>query len=132
MGAEPEGAPLEAQGLGWMSSYGTGHGGDTITSGLEVTWTTTPTKWSNDFFENLFEYEWELTKSPAGANQWVAKDAPARSFPDAHDPSKKHAPTMLTTDLSLRFDPAYEKISRRFLEQPEASSPTRSRAPGSS
>jgi catalase-peroxidase len=111
---------LEAQGLGWISSYKTGRGGDTITSGLEVTWTQTPTKWSNNFFDNLFKYEWELTKSPAGANQWVAKDgAGAGTIPDAHDPSKRHAPTMLTTDLSLRFDPAYEKISRRFQANPQ-------------
>jgi catalase-peroxidase len=121
VGPEPEAAPLEAQGLGWTSRYGTGKGGDTITSGLEVTWTTTPTKWSNNFFSNLFGYEWELTKSPAGANQWMAKGgAGAGTIPDAHDPSKRHAPTMLTTDLSLRFDPAYEKISRRFYENPDA------------
>jgi len=120
VGPEPEAAPLEAQGFGWKSSYGTGKGGDTISSGLEVTWTTTPTKWSNNFFWNLFGYEWELTKSPAGANQWIPKGgAGAGTIPDAHDPSKRHAPTMLTTDLSLRFDPAYEKISRRFLEHPE-------------
>jgi len=120
VGPEPEAAPIEAQGLGWISSYGSGRGGDTITSGIEVTWTTTPTKWSNNFFENLFGYEWELTKSPAGAHQWVAKGgAGAGTIPDAHDPSKRHAPTMLTTDLSLRFDPAYEKISRRFLEHPD-------------
>jgi catalase-peroxidase len=118
VGPEPEAAPIEQQGLGWKSSFGTGKGGDTITSGLEVTWTTTPTKWSSNFFWNLFGYEWELTKSPAGAHQWVAKNAPA-IIPDAHDPSKKHLPTMLTTDLSLRFDPAYEKISRRFMEHPE-------------
>ena len=118
VGPEPEAAGLEEQGLGWKSSFGTGKGGDTITSGLEVTWTQTPTKWSNYFFENLFKYEWELTKSPAGAHQWVAKGA-AADVPDAHDPSKKRLPTMLTTDLSLRFDPAYEKISRRFLEHPE-------------
>jgi catalase-peroxidase len=118
VGPEPEAAPLEAQGLGWASSYGTGKGGDAITSGIEVTWTTTPTKWGNNFFENLFGYEWELTKSPAGANQWVAKGG-AGTVPDAHDPSKRHAPTMLTTDLSLRFDPSYEKISRRFYEHPE-------------
>ena len=120
VGPEPEAAPLEAQGLGWKSSYGTGKGGDTIGSGLEVTWTTTPTKWSNNFFENLFGYEWELTKSPAGAHQWMAKGgAGAGTIPDAHDPSKRHAPTMLTTDLSLRLDPAYEKISRRFYEHPQ-------------
>ena len=112
---------IEAQGLGWKSTFGTGKGGDTITSGLEVTWTTTPTQWSNDFFENLFGYEWELTKSPAGAQQWKPKGgAGAGTIPDAHDPSKRHAPAMLTTDLTLRFDPAYEKISRRFLENPEA------------
>jgi catalase-peroxidase len=114
---EPEGAGLEQQGLGWRNSFGTGRGGDTITSGLEVTWTTTPTKWSNNFFENLFKYEWELTKSPAGAHQWVAKGANA-TIPDAHDPSKKRLPTMLTTDISLRVDPIYEKISRRFLANP--------------
>jgi len=120
VGPEPEATMLEAQGLGWISSYNTGRGGDTITSGLEVTWTQTPTKWSNNFFDNLFKYEWELTKSPAGANQWVAKDgAGAGTIPDAHDPSKRHAPTMLTTDLSLRFDPAYEKISRRFQANPQ-------------
>ena len=120
VGTEPEGAGLEEQGLGWKSTFGTGIGGDTITSGLEVTWSSTPTKWSNNFFKNLFGYEWELTKSPAGANQWVAKNgAGAATVPDAHDPSKRHAPTMLTTDLSLRFDPAYEKVSRRFMENPD-------------
>ena len=118
-GPEPEGAPLEAQGLGWMSNYGTGHGGDTISSGIEVTWTKTPALWSNNFFENLFKYEWELTKSPAGAKQWVAKNAP-EIIPDAHDPSKKHKPTMLTTDLTLRFDPEFGKISRRFYDDPQA------------
>ena len=118
VGAEPEGAPLEAQGLGWSSSYGSGKAGDTITSGLEVTWTTTPTQWSNNYFDNLFGYEWELSTSPAGAKQWVAKDAEA-TIPDAHDPSQKHKPTMLTTDLSLRLDPEYEKISRRFHQHPE-------------
>ncbi len=118
LGPEPEAAPIEQQGLGWKSSFGTGKGPDTITSGLEVTWTVSPTKWSNNFFFNLFRYEWELTKSPAGAHQWVAKGAPA-VVPDAHDPTKKHPPTMLTTDLSLRFDPIYEKISRRFMEHPE-------------
>jgi catalase-peroxidase len=118
VGPEPEAAGLEEQGLGWRSSFGTGRGGDTITSGLEVTWTTTPTKWSTNFFWNLFGYEWELTKSPAGAHQWVAKGAGA-TIPHAHDPSKKLVPTMLTTDLSLRFDPAYEKISRRFMENPD-------------
>ena len=120
VGREPEGAPIEEQGLGWKSSFGSGHGGDTISSGLEVTWTTTPTKWSNNFFINLFGYEWELTKSPAGAHQWKPKgNAGAGTVPDAHDPKKSHPPTMLTTDLSLRFDPAYEKISRRFLQHPE-------------
>ncbi|WP_318210248.1 MULTISPECIES: catalase/peroxidase HPI [unclassified Streptomyces] len=118
VGDDPEAAPLEAQGFGWANSYGTGKGGDAITSGLEVTWTTTPAQWSNDFFKHLFEYEYELTQSPAGANQWVAKNAEA-IIPDAHDASKKHLPTMLTTDLSLRFDPAYEQISRRFYENPE-------------
>ncbi|SEB76945.1 catalase/peroxidase HPI [Streptomyces sp. TLI_105] len=118
VGADPEAAPLEAQGLGWKSSYGTGKGADAITSGLEVTWTTTPTQWGNGFFKNLFEYDYELTKSPAGAHQWVAKDAEA-IIPDAYDPEKKHLPTMLTTDLSLRFDPVYEQISRRFYENPE-------------
>ncbi|WP_213954428.1 catalase/peroxidase HPI [Variovorax sp. dw_954] len=115
---EPEAAGIEAQGLGWHNSFGAGKGGDTITSGLEVTWTTTPTKWSTNFFWNLFGYEWELSKSPAGAQQWVAKGAGA-TIPHAHDPSKKLVPTMLTTDLSLRMDPAYEKISRRFMEHPD-------------
>jgi catalase-peroxidase len=120
VGPEPDAAPLEEQGLGWKSSYGTGKDGDAITSGLEVTWTSTPTRWSNNFFWNLFGYEWELTKSPAGAHQWIAKgDAGAGTIPDAYDPSRHHAPTMLTTDLSLRFDPAYEKISRRFYEHPD-------------
>ena len=120
VGREPEGAEIEEQGLGWKNSFGSGNGGATIGSGLEVTWTTTPTKWSNNFFINLFGYEWELSKSPAGAQQWKPKgDAGAGTVPDAHDPKKSHAPTMLTTDLSLRFDPAYEKISRRFLEHPE-------------
>lgn len=118
LGPEPEAAPIEQQGLGWKSSFGTGKGPDTITSGLEVTWTVTPTKWSGNFFHNLFHYEWVLTQSPAGAHQWVAKDAPA-VVPDAHSPNKKHLPSMLTTDLSLRFDPVYEKISRRFMEHPE-------------
>jgi catalase-peroxidase len=118
VGADPESAGLEEQGLGWKSSFGTGKGADTITSGLEVTWTTTPTKWSGNFFWNLFGYEWELTKSPAGAHQWVAKGAGA-TVPHAHDPAKKLLPTMLTTDLALRFDPAYEKISRRFMENPD-------------
>ena len=120
VGPEPEAAPLEAQGLGWTNSYASGKGGDAITSGLEVTWTSTPTKWSNSFFSNLFGFEWELTKSPAGAHQWIPKDgAGAATIPDAHDPAKRHAPTMLTTDLALRMDPAYEKISRRFHEHPE-------------
>ncbi len=120
VGPEPEAAPIEEQGLGWKSKFGTGKGGDAIGSGLEVIWTTTPTKWNNNFFENLFGYEWELTKSPAGANQWTAKNgAGAGTVPDAHDPSRRHAPTMLTTDLALRVDPAYEKISRRFYEHPD-------------
>jgi catalase-peroxidase len=118
IGPDPEGAAIEDQGLGWKSGHGTGFGADTITGGPEVTWSQTPTRWSNYFFENLFGYEWELTKSPAGAWQWKAKNAEA-TVPDAHDPSKKHVPTMLTTDLSLRFDPIYEKISRRFLENPD-------------
>ncbi|MFC9816693.1 catalase/peroxidase HPI [Streptomyces virginiae] len=117
VGDDPEAAPIEAQGLGWASSYRTGKGADAITSGLEVTWTTTPTQWGNGFFKNLFEYEYELTASPAGAHQWVAKNAEA-IIPDAYDASKKHLPTMLTTDLSLRFDPVYEQISRRFYENP--------------
>lgn len=120
VGPEPEAAGIEEQGLGWKSSYGSGKSADTISSGLEVTWTSTPTKWSSNFFWNLFGYDWELTKSPAGAHQWTPKNgAGAGSIPDAHDPSKHHAPTMLTTDLSLRFDPAYEKISRRFYENPD-------------
>ncbi len=120
VGAEPEAASIEDQGLGWKNTYGSGKGGDTIGSGLEVIWTTTPTKWGNNFFWNLFGYEWELTKSPAGAHQWKPKhDAGAGSVPDAHDKSKRHAPSMLTTDLALRFDPAYEKISRRFHENPD-------------
>ncbi|HEY4150287.1 MAG TPA: catalase/peroxidase HPI [Chitinophagaceae bacterium] len=119
VGKEPEIAGMEMQGLGWSNAYGSGKGADTITSGLEVTWTHTPTQWSNNFFENLFGFEWELSKSPAGAQQWVAKNA-AGSIPDAYDSSKKHVPTMLTTDLSLRVDPVYEKISRRFLEDPKA------------
>ena len=118
VGPEPEGAPIEAQGLGWLSTHGSGKGADTITSGLEVTWTDRPTQWSNRFFEILFGYEWELTTSPGGAKQWVAKTTD-EIIPDAFDPAKKHRPTMLTTDLSLRFDPVYEKISRRFLENPE-------------
>src|SRR3954449_6589056 len=118
VGPEPEAAPLEAQGLGWKSTYGTGKGKDAITSGLEVTWTSTPTQWGNGFFQNLFGHEWELTDSPAGAKQWVAKDA-EESVPDPYDASTKRRPTMLTTDLALRFDPEYERISRRFLEQPE-------------
>ncbi|MFI1160240.1 catalase/peroxidase HPI [Streptomyces sioyaensis] len=120
VGADPEAAPMEQLGLGWKSTHGTGVGADAITSGLEVTWTSTPTQWSNGFFQNLFGYEWELTKSPAGAHQWVAKDgAGAGTIPDAHDPSKSQAPTMLTTDLALRLDPVYEPISRRFYENPE-------------
>ena len=120
VGPVPEAAPIEQQGLGWNNTYGSGNGDDTIGSGLEVTWTTTPTKWSNNFFQNLFGYEWELTKSPAGAHQWTAKNgAGAGTVPDAHDPSKRHAPTMLTTDLSLRFDPVYGPISRRFYEHPQ-------------
>jgi catalase-peroxidase len=120
VGPEPEGAPIEEQGLGWKSKFGTGKGDDAITSGLEVIWSPTPTKWSNNFFRNLFGYEWELTKSPAGAYQWKPKgDAGAGTVPDAHDPSKHHAPSMLTTDLSLRFDPVYEKISRHFMENPD-------------
>jgi catalase-peroxidase len=118
VGKEPEAAGIEQQGFGWGNSYGSGKGSDTITSGLEVIWTKTPAKWSNNFFEYLFKYEWELTKSPAGANQWVAKNAEA-IIPDAYDANKKHPPRMLTTDLALRFDPAYEKISRRFLEHPD-------------
>ncbi|MCL7987799.1 catalase/peroxidase HPI [Sphingobacterium sp. lm-10] len=127
VGKEPEAAGLELQGLGWQNSFGSGKAGDAITSGLEVTWTTTPTKWGNNFFENLFNFEWELTKSPAGAHQWVAKDA-ENSIPDAFIEGKKHAPMMLTTDLSLRFDPEYEKISRRFFENPEEFAEAFSRA----
>jgi catalase-peroxidase len=119
VGPDPGEAGLEEQGLGWTSRFGTGVGKDAITSGLEVTWTITPAQWSNNYFENLFKYEWELTESPAGAHQWVAKDAP-ETIPDAHDPNKRHKPTMLTTDLSLRFDPVYEKISRRFMEDPQS------------
>jgi catalase-peroxidase len=118
-GPEPAGAPLQDQGFGWTSSYGKGHGADTISSGIEVTWTRTPALWSNNFFENLFKYEWEQTKSPAGAKMWVAKNAPA-IIPDAHIPGKFHKPTMLTTDLTMRFDPEFGKISRRFLEDPQA------------
>ena len=127
VGKEPEAADMETQGLGWSNSYGSGKGADTITSGLEVIWTKTPTKWSNNFFENLFGFEWELTKSPAGANQWVAKNADD-IIPDAYDGGKKHRPTMLTTDLSLRLDPVYEKISRRFLEHPDEFADAFSRA----
>jgi catalase-peroxidase len=120
VGTEPEAAPIEEQGLGWKSKFGTGKGDDTITSGLEVIWTPTPTRWSNNFFRTLFRYEWELTKSPAGAYQWKPKgDAGAGTVPDAHDPSKRHAPSMLTTDIALRVDPVYEKISRRFYENPD-------------
>jgi catalase-peroxidase len=119
VGREPEGAGIAEQGLGWANTHGSGKGADTITSGLEVIWTTTPTQWSNNYFENLFRYEWELVKSPAGAHQWVAKNAP-ETVPDAFDAAKRHRPTMLTTDLALRFDPAYEKVSRRFLADPKA------------
>jgi catalase-peroxidase len=120
VGPEPEGAEIQDQGLGWKNKFGKGFGADTIGSGLEVTWTQTPTKWSNNFFNNLFGFEWELTKSPAGAHQWRPKNGAGNgTVPDAHDPSKRHAPTMLTTDLALRFDPAYEKISRRFHEHPD-------------
>ncbi|WP_279538748.1 catalase/peroxidase HPI [Pseudomonas brassicae] len=129
VGAEPEAAGLEEQGLGWKNSFGSGKGADTITSGLEVTWTTTPTRWSNNYLENLFGFEWELSKSPAGANQWTPKDgAGAGIIPDAHDPSRRRNPTMLTTDLSLRFDPIYEKISRRFLANPDELSDAFARA----
>ena len=133
VGPEPEAAGIEEQGLGWKSSFGTGKGGDTITSGLEVTWTTTPTKWSNNFFENLFGYEWELTKSPAGAHQWTAEERRGRRHRAAMPTTRRSviAPSMLTTDLSLRFDPAYEKISRRFMRI-RISSPTRSPGRGSS
>ena len=118
VGVEPEGAVIEDQGLGWRSRHGGGHGADAITSGLEVTWSQTPTKWSNHYFDNLFKFDWELTKSPGGAHQWQAKNAPA-DIPDAHDPSKTRVPTMLTSDLALKLDPAYEKISRRFYENPD-------------
>ncbi len=117
-GSNPRPQSIEDQGLGWKSKHGTGAGADTITGGPEVTWSQTPTLWSNHFFDNLFKYEWELTKSPAGAQQWKAKNAKA-DIPDAHDATKKHLPTMLTSDLALRFDPAYEKISRHFYEHPE-------------
>lgn len=127
LGPEPQGGLIEDQGLGWRSKHGTGAGPDTITGGPEVTWSQTPTKWSNFFFDNLFKFDWELTKSPAGAFQWKAKGAPA-TIPDAHDPSKRHAPAMLTTDLALRFDPEYEKISRRFHEHPEIFADTFARA----
>jgi catalase-peroxidase len=120
VGNEPEGANIEDQGFGWKNKLGKGHGADTIGSGLEVIWTATPTKWSNNFFDNLFKYDWELTKSPAGAHQWTPKNGSGNgTVPDAHDPAKRHAPSMLTTDLALRFDPAYEKISRRFFEHPD-------------
>ncbi len=129
VGPEPEAAPIEEQGLGWKSKFGTGKGNDTITSGLEVIWTKTPTKWSNNFLRNLFDYEWELTKSPAGAYQWKPKGGTAAgTVPDAHDPSKRHAPSMLTTDLALRFDPVYEKIARRFMENPDQLSDAFARA----
>src|SRR6202044_206691 len=118
--SEPEGAAIEEQGLGWKNSYGNGNGAQTITSGLEGAWTTTPTKWSNNYLENLFGFDWELTKSPAGANQWTPKDASAAgTVPDAHDPSKKHAPIMFTTDLALKLDPNYVPISKRFHENPK-------------
>src|SRR5205814_6378568 len=120
VGPEPEGCDVEEQGLGWKNTFGTGKGGDAIGSGLEVTWTTTPTKWSNNFFENLFKYDWELTKSPAGAHQWTPKNPEAQgTVPDAHDPSKRHAPTMLTTDLALKLDPIYAPITKRFHENPD-------------
>ena len=120
VGPEPEGASIEEQGLGWKNKFGKGKGGDTITSGLEGAWTTTPTKWSNGYFDNLFGYEWELTKSPAGAWQWTPKDESAQgTVPDAHDPAKKHAPMMFTTDLALKMDPIYAQISKRFHENPE-------------
>jgi catalase-peroxidase len=129
VGADPEAADLEDQGLGWKNKLGKGHGGDTIGSGLEVIWTATPTKWSNNFFTNLFSYEWELTKSPAGAHQWTPKNGAGNgTVPDAHNPSKRHAPSMLTTDLALRLDPAYEKISRRFYEHPDELADAFSRA----
>ena len=119
-GPEPEGAPLEEQGLGWTNSFGTGKGGDAITSGLEGAWTSNPVKWDNGYFENLFGYEWELTKSPAGAFQWIPRIRPRRdTVPDAHDPSKRHAPMMFTTDLALRMDPIYAPISKRFHENPD-------------
>ena len=119
-GREPEGADIADQGLGWRGGFGTGLGNDTITSGLEVIWTSTPTRWSSNFFWNLFGYDWELTKSPAGAHQWrPAHGAGANSVPDAHDPTRRHAPSMLTTDIALRIDPAYEKIARRFYEHPD-------------
>src|SRR6202011_5673069 len=120
VGPEPEGAAMEEQGLGWVNTYGNGNGADTITSGLEGAWTTTPVKWSNNYLENLFGYDWELTKSPAGAHQWTPKNgAGAGTVPDAHDPSKRHAPFMLTTDLALRVDPNYAPIAKRFLENPQ-------------
>ena len=132
MSGPNRGRPIEEQGLGWKNTFGTGNGVDTITSGLEGAWTTTPTKWSNNFFENLFGFEWELTKSPAGAHQWTPKNgAGAGTVPDAHDPSKRHAPMMLTTDLSLRVDPIYEKISSASTRI-RRSSPMRSPRPGSS
>src|ERR1700751_4226141 len=120
MGPEPEGGQIEDQGLGWKSTHGSGFGADTITGGPEVTWSQTPTKWSNHFFDNLFKWDWELTKSPAGAYQFQAKNGSA-TVPDAHDKSKNHVPTMLVTDLALRYDPAYEKISRRFYQNPNNS-----------
>jgi catalase-peroxidase len=129
VGPDPEAAGLESQGLGWSNSFGNGKAGDAITSGLEVTWTSTPTKWSNSFFTNLFGYDWELTKSPAGAHQWTPKNgAGAGTVPHSHDPSKRISPSMLTTDLALKFDPAYEKISRRFFENPDEFADTFARA----
>ena len=120
VGPEPEAAPIETQGFGWTNSLGSGNGSNTISSGLEVTWTTSPTKWSNNYFENLFGHEWELTKSPAGAHQWAPKNgASAGTVPDAHDPAKRHSPMMLTTDLSLRMDPIYGPISKRFHDNPQ-------------
>jgi catalase-peroxidase len=129
VGAPPEGAPMEQQGLGWNNKFGTGVGADTISSGLEGAWTPTPTRWDNSFFETLFGYEWELSKSPAGAHQWKPKNnSGADTVPDAHIATKRHAPTMLTTDISLRMDPAYEKISRRYLEHPQELSDAFARA----
>ena len=129
VGPEPEGAPIEQQGLGWKSTFASGKGVHTISSGLEGAWTTSPAKWDNNFLDNLFRFEWELTKSPAGAFQWTPKDASAAgTVPDAHDPAKRHAPMMLTTDLALRMDPIYEPISRRFRENPQLLADAFSRA----